>query len=124
MNDTSPDFLFGGEWERIKDTFLLACSGTYPAGSTGGEAEHTLSLEEMPSHKGHLYDNGETGNWDDAGVPTYYIPQHALAQHSTDRPFIVQNRNELVMRGYTRGGNQPHNNMPPYLAVHMWQRIA
>ena len=22
------------------------------------------------------------------------------------------------------GGNQPHNNMPPYLAVYIWKRVA
>lgn len=22
------------------------------------------------------------------------------------------------------GGSQPHNNLPPYLRVHMWRRIA
>ena len=23
-----------------------------------------------------------------------------------------------------RGGNQPHNNMPPYLVVYMWERVS
>ena len=28
--------------------------------------------------------------------------------------------------GYVKdaGGNQPHNNMPPYLAVYVWKRIG
>ena len=25
---------------------------------------------------------------------------------------------------YGSGGSQPHNNMPPYLVVYMWKRIA
>ena len=25
---------------------------------------------------------------------------------------------------YITGGSQPHNNMPPYLAVYMWKRIS
>ena len=38
---TSPATLFGGTWEQIKDTFLLAAGDTYTAGETVGEAEHT-----------------------------------------------------------------------------------
>lgn len=50
VNSTSPASLFGGTWERIKDRFLLAAGDTYSAGSTGGEAQHTLTVDEMPSH--------------------------------------------------------------------------
>ena len=50
VNSTSPQTLFGGTWEQIKDTFLLATGDTYANGSTGGEATHTLTENEMPSH--------------------------------------------------------------------------
>ena len=36
VTDTPPDSLFGGTWERIADTFLLASGESYPPGSTGG----------------------------------------------------------------------------------------
>ena len=36
MNSTSPEVLFGGSWNQIKDTFLLAVGNTYAANSTGG----------------------------------------------------------------------------------------
>lgn len=54
-----PAELFGGKWEPIKDMFLLTAGDTYKAGKTGGEATHTLSAAEMPSH-GHTY----SGNTD------------------------------------------------------------
>lgn len=47
---TSPASLFGGTWTQIKDRFLLCAGSTYSAGSTGGEAAHTLTVAEMPSH--------------------------------------------------------------------------
>ena len=47
---TSPAELFGGTWEQIKDRFILAAGDTYAAGSTGGEATHTLTVNEMPRH--------------------------------------------------------------------------
>jgi microcystin-dependent protein len=43
--------MFGGTWTRIVDRFLLGGSSvSYEIGSTGGEAEHTLSIYEMPKH--------------------------------------------------------------------------
>lgn len=42
--------MFGGTWEQIKDTFILAAGDTYKAGTTGGEATHILTTDEMPAH--------------------------------------------------------------------------
>ena len=112
VNNTNPGILFGGTWEAITDRFLLA-AGTNQAGTTGGEATHTLTVNEMPSHT-HNFRNtqydpvsvlepGGTNNW-------YGIP---LGQYSA---------NEFGLT-YV-GGSQPHNNMPPYLVVYMWKRTA
>lgn len=46
VNATSPAELFGGTWEQIKDTFLLASGDTYEAGSTGG----VLAISNMPPY--------------------------------------------------------------------------
>lgn len=44
-NSTNPKDLFGiGEWEQIKDTFLMSAGTTYGAGTTGGTASHTHSI--------------------------------------------------------------------------------
>lgn len=48
--ETSPATLFGGTWQRINDTFLLAAGSAYSAGSTGGAANVTLTSAQMPSH--------------------------------------------------------------------------
>ena len=110
---TDPGTLFSNTtWVRIKDTFLLAAGDTYGAGTTGGEATHTLTVNEMPRHT-HNFRNtqydivsvlepGGTNNW-------YGIP---LGQNSA---------NEFGLT-YV-GGSQPHNNMPPYKAVYTYERI-
>lgn len=49
-SSVSPATLFGGTWEAVRGRFLLAESASYPAGSTGGEATHILSANEMPKH--------------------------------------------------------------------------
>lgn len=51
VNSTSPAELFGGTWEALDQGRVLIGAGTtYPAGSEGGEATHTLTTDEMPSH--------------------------------------------------------------------------
>lgn len=54
-NDTSPSTILGGAWQKIEDRFLLASSSTYAKGSTGGEATHTLTKNEMPNHAHDYY---------------------------------------------------------------------
>ena len=119
-NSMSPAELFGGTWERIKDQFLLASGDTYTAGSTGGEAQHKLKESEMPSHchgllKGDPSSNA-TGNPNQIqATPDLY---YAWADPKTDNKYYWQS-----YTGFT-GGSMPHNNMPPYLTVYMWKRIA
>lgn len=62
MTDTNPNVLFGfGTWEQVKDRFLLSAGDTYKAGNTGGEATHSLTVDEMPSHK-HTAKTSENGS--------------------------------------------------------------
>lgn len=106
MNNTNPESLFGGTWEQLKDRFLLASGDTYEAGTTGGEAEHTLTVEEMPSHNHYI--SGYSNNF---GTNHYYN--------------LVSGSNNYgsTSTGST-GGGKAHNNMPPYLVVNMWKRIS
>lgn len=110
VNNINPANFFGGTWEQIKDRFLLACGSTYSAGATGGEATHTLTISEMPAHT-HKYEG--------------YIDKNPLGGY--DKVLVYGNPAETqyynFMVNYT-GGDQPHNNMPPYLAVYIWKRIA
>ena len=106
---TSPSALFGGTWERIKDTFLLAAGTTYTAGTTGGEATHTLTIDEMPRHRIDL--NAVNAGLDEAG--SGYHPAWVV-----DKKYTAQALSANI------GGDQPHNNMPPYLAVYVWKRTA
>lgn len=104
--NTSPATLFGGTWEQIKDTFLLSAGDTYAAGSTGGEAEHTLTVNEMPSHRHQLATSVVSYNGSDTA-------RYTGSTYTTDKVYTT----------YV-GGSEAHNNMPPYLTVYVWQRTA
>ena len=102
-----PNISIGGTWEQIKDRFLLACGDTYSNGETGGESEVKLTVDQMPSHS-HGVNFDQIWSW---GGTT------SLAT-TKDGPYAGV--------GYIRdaGGSQPHNNMPPYLAVYIWKRTS
>ena len=108
VTDVSPAELFGGTWEQIKDTFFLAAGDTYAAGSTGGEATHTLSENEMPSHY-HSIQNTGVARFTPASSSSYWCW------------FNAGGYNQAV--SYNTGGSGAHNNMPPYLSVYAWKRI-
>lgn len=100
---TDPGTLFGGTWARIQDRFLLAAGSTYTAGDTGGEASVKLAFENYMSYA-----------WN-AGI----------TMPSTDVNSAFNSGNQLgIQIKYSDNINVPHNNMPPYLAVYMWQRTA
>lgn len=121
-NATDPTALFGGTWERIKDTFLLTAGDTYAAGTTGGEAKHTLTLDEMPrhSHEEYFYAEG-SGELTVPGRTSRLVGNTGFLFSTSETPNAA--RGVLGDTGVA-GGNQPHNNMPPYLTVYAWKRIA
>ena len=120
VSETSPASLFGGTWEQIKDTFLLAAGDTYTAGSTGGEPTHTLIIEEMPSHN-HMSVMDTT-----SGQPQVEVRQWNWM--SPSGTFIESHSVEPIKRlgvyGNSTGGSAAHNNMPPYVVIYMWKRVA
>lgn len=119
VSSTSPETLFGGSWKQIKDRFLLAAGSTYTAGSTGGEANHTLTSDEMPSHYHNAYLLGLGGTVD---APAYYA---VLNQSAYTYNYANTTSNTMDTATTTKtGGGAAHNNMPPYLTVWVWKRVA
>ena len=109
VSNNNPSELFGGTWVRIEDRFLLSAGDTYKAGSTGGEATHKLSVDEMPSHKHKVYQ-----------VANATIS----AGSGSNILFAGENWAQGTIETQATGGGSAHNNMPPYLAVYVWKRTA
>lgn len=124
LNQTSPSKLFPGTyWKQIKNRFLLSASSTYSASSVGGEATHVLTSNEMPvhNHDGLYYSYIDTENSVtlNSGTVSYRIPWGSSSYAGNYGPGT--GKAELVTG--EAGGGAAHNNMPPYLAVYMWERI-
>ena len=108
VNAADPQTLFGGTWARLEDVFLLAAGAEHAAGSTGGEEMHTLTVGEMPSHGNHLMQGRM---------------YEELAENASNDSSYRSNTLYLGKNAFASTGN-PHNNMPPYLAVYTWKRTA
>ena len=111
----NPNTSWGGTWVKTAEgRCLIGANDTYLLGSTGGEAEHTLTSDEMPRHSHGIYGADSRSGSITLDKPTFsYLD---TGQKTTYTSGILGT--ELT------GGGSAHNNMQPYLAVYMWERTA
>lgn len=124
VNDTNPKNLFGGkwiEWGQGRVPVGVSKNGTFNyVEKIGGEETHKLNLNEIPSHQGHV--PNKEYDWGSCDETTYYIDIDKACSYGNSRPFVKRAGNELVLRSFPEGGNNPHNNLQPYITCYMWKR--
>ena len=109
----NPSTIFGyGTWERFGEGKTLigldSTDGDFNViGETGGAKTHTLTENEMPAHTHPYVDDSPSGFLD----------------------YLTHRGGEDEGSRYDKttgaaGGDQSHNNMPPYVVVYIWKRIA
>lgn len=146
VTSTDPGTLFGGIWEQIQNTFLIAQGSNYTAGSTGGNTTHShttntgttggpstntsgstaLTVAQIPSHN-----HGVKGGWgagpSNSGL--FRTDQNSPANRwsNTDNTGSGQGHTH-TLSSHTHSqisvGTSSASNLPPYLAVYMWKRTA
>lgn len=161
-SSVNPSETIGGTWQQIQEgTFLCSAgrSAKYQQGMTGGEAEHYLIVDELPSHHhdvtltsngSHTHTRGTmniTGSFgcDDRATNVqsgaFYSERQYKANTTSeggDSAWYQFNFDaSKTWTGSTSsngshtheatmtdtGKSKAHNNLPPYIAMYMWQRI-
>lgn len=89
----------------LRDRFVVGAGSTYAVGAKGGEAVHTLTENEMPSHFHEL--GGER-----CVAEVYNTETNGPVWLANDDPPDAPDP-----KTHYTGGNQPHNNLPPYYAL-------
>lgn len=106
----NPATFMGGTWSRFGNGRVLVGVDENDAdfntvNKTGGEKTHTLTIPEMPSHTHDITVEQKVR----AGGTGYTLLDVGTATNLTSS---------------SAGGNQPHNNLQPYVTIYRWQRTA
>lgn len=123
---------FGGNWELFGAGRTPVCVDTNDSNfntveKTGGEKTHTLTINEMPSHKHERILGGGNTDWpltnpyglsDGSGVVS---TNYAIVGSSSQEYFTA---NRSVFKTNVSGGGQSHNNLQPYKTCYIWKRVA
>lgn len=89
----------------LRNRFIYGGDGTNN-GATGGEANVTLTKENIPAHSHNFYlDTTKIGASKDNGA--WFVDAGTIGDKATDKPRTTE----------PTDGNQPHNNMPPYYVL-------
>lgn len=119
---------------NLKDRFVVGAGNSYAVGATGGEATHTLTLAEIPSHN-HGGGNHGHGVTDPGHAHAIYCQFGADGQNRTSNSGSGNYQGTGASHGYVdaastgisiqssgtiitpQGGDGAHNNLPPYFAL-------
>lgn len=101
-----PSTLYPGTtWVRVHSAFPWFTDVGGQIGTTGGERNVTLTVNQIPAHShGSVYSQHAPGT---KGQAWYTTAGSSLAYGAIET-----------------GGGQAHNNMPPYIQISAWRRTA
>ena len=154
INDTDPNELYPGTtWVKMDAGRVLVSAGTYTENGTtytynlgdkGGEAKHRSTIEEMSAHT-HNGDTSTaylTGTWSCSGSQGISnSPNNSFSGiisgsdwsgnthggsngNSTPKNITIDATHYHTLTTSSVGGNAPHENRMPYVAVNRWKRTA
>lgn len=103
---TNPGTLYPGTtWARIYGAFPWLTDANGQIGTTGGERNVTLTVNQIPAHShGSVYS------------------QHAPG--TKGQAWYTAAGSSLAYGAISTGGGAAHNNMPPYIQISAWRRTA
>ena len=121
----------GTSWVQVQERTILGASEDYPVGSEGGEAQHTLTEDELPEISGNIYAGSGTAPPSGEGIGAFRSGEGVFSVSQERAKGLVNSGNTAWPGGsayaYANlefGGGQPHNNLMPYRAAYIWRRTA
>ena len=118
--NTNPSTYLGGTW-------VAWGSGRVPVGvdtsqtefdtveETGGEKTHTLTVSEMPDHNHPFSEDLEYLG---------FTNDTRIVQGGDTYLDVLRSNGHFGTATWGAGGDQPHNNLQPYITCYMWKRTA
>ncbi len=116
VSSTNPGTYLGGTWQQWGQGRTIVGVDTSDtdfstAEKTGGEKTHKLTQDEMPVHS-HLLTGAPSNSGSSSTVNLSGNGYGSAVQQLTYGAAV------------STGGDQAHNNMPPYITCYIWKRTA
>ena len=108
----------------LRDRFIVGAGSGYSVGATGGLAQVTLALQQMPVHTHGVTDPGHAHfapTWNGM-TGAYELPSTKYAYDYGDAAPVSTSTTGISIQN--RGGDQPHENRPPYYALCFIMKLA
>lgn len=127
---TSPASFIGGTWERIEGKFIMGASDTYPAGSTGGSAEH-----EHEYKLSFMWRLGALVGYQSSAISAYNYKTQSWNDNNkrvNDAQYTLANDGFSPTYGEKPGGETysvaghtaSSSSIPPHYSMYIWRRVA
>jgi hypothetical protein len=84
------------------------------ANSEGGEETVTLTEAQMPRHNHQTLEAGDATNSQEVGGDSIPVARHGASWEA----------GKWASKTYKAGEDKPHNNMPPFIALHFCKRMT
>lgn len=140
-----PNVLWAGtKWVKMDAGRVLISAGTYTEddttytynlGDKGGEAKHQITIEELVVHSHSASCSNDGTHNHTMGHGSDVNDKNALSQYSNTNHYLANGGTNLGNTSYSgshshtigianAGGNQRHENRPPYTVINRWKRTA
>lgn len=111
----NPNVTWGGTWSlETEGQVHVSAGANYPISGAlsnttdGGEVEHKLTTNEMPSHNHRVN----------------YVNYNRGSGSSATMGYLSSSSQSNYAYSENEGNDAPHNNMQPYIIVNRWHRTA
>lgn len=117
-----PNVELVGTWvQDTKGRITMSSSANSVCGTTGGEKEHVLTSDEVPSHRhtasGVTLQTSKNGSFGNTTCSSYWNMSRGNNMQY-DRIY------DATMTSSSTGGDAAHNNLQPYIVCVRWHRVA
>ena len=97
----------------LRNRFIAGAGGNYAIGATGGSDAVTLSVQNLPAHTHDIGGKSGTAASDGVGMYTSNLSSGPAWQALSTR----ETGSQSGLQAKPTGGNQAHENRPPYMAM-------
>lgn len=125
-DDTKPASKWGGSWSEDKflnGTFLMAAGSGGTAGISGGSNSVKLTVDNLPRLSNYLFPDASSAKGHGNAVSKYLSDKTMGNYGDYGRGWNVS-EDEMYPAAETLGNDQPFDNRPQYVTVHIWRKVS